>query len=386
MAIVEHGEESMKMKDRNKIAIRDTNKRMIVFIFSVVLMVLLLNPMSSALTLSLSNQGATSAPGKIIIQSDSTSNKEPAPDLTDATQKKEEPKDIPSDNIQGPPTDETNDYIGNTESVVDGINDTNSNDEQIQTLFNYPEDLEVGDILFWDVNCHSHISYFILLPHQFFGHCAIYIGNNQIVEATLLPYRGVQITNLTENNTIDGCEYFFAVGRVKNADDTQIQNAVNWALGFLGDPYQEWWLPWITPIKTRMEGGIYDHYWYCSELVWAAYYYSSNKLIDLDKDGWGPDPYFIIPSVSPEEIYNNTVEIKQLYRYDKDSPGLIATGLSVDSYSASNEMSYSNFEDAALTYFNSDSSSNALSFIGSSLNTDTTNTLLNDLSRIFNGY
>ncbi len=78
-----------------------------------------------------------------------------------------------------------------------------------------------------------------------------------------------------------------SIMRVKNATDAQIQGAIEWAIEQCeSDPKKPWLL---VPTKSSSEEAV-D--WYCSELIWAAYY---NQDIHLDEDDLSP--------IAPNEMY-----------------------------------------------------------------------------------
>ena len=150
------------------------------------------------------------------------------------------------------------------------------------------ESLNVGDLLFCDINTEV-LSYMWELSAGYSNdHSAMYIGNDRFIHA--IPYlplvplsSGVCIWSLSEIET-----YFTNIvfAHVKSASESTRLAAVEWAKERLGRPYQ---------YRQWMKSANYDPYdsndkysnrWYCSELIWAAYYNQNNQRIDLCKNNW----------------------------------------------------------------------------------------------------
>jgi len=85
----------------------------------------------------------------------------------------------------------------------------------------------------------------------------------------------------------------FAVLRVRT-DDTTRYYAVVFAYNQLGKSYSfKWW--------TKE---VYADSYYCSELVWASYYWASNGAVDIDANpGWS---WKYADGVAPQEIYDDS--------------------------------------------------------------------------------
>ncbi len=151
-----------------------------------------------------------------------------------------------------------------------------------------PDSLNIGDLLFCDTNTEV-LTYLREVNSGYSNdHCAMYIGNDRFIHAApsllLVPLSsGVCIWSYSDFET-----YFINIvfAHVTSASESDRLAAVEWAKGRLGRPYQyNYWL----------QGANYDPYdpddshsnrWYCSELIWAAYYNQSNQRIDLRKDNW----------------------------------------------------------------------------------------------------
>ena len=146
-----------------------------------------------------------------------------------------------------------------------------------------PENLRIGDLLFIE-----SIAFFHNIRDSW-DHVAIYIGNSMFVEAnnyTTLPppfkgKAGVQITPLLKYKF---WTQYYAFGKV-NANESQRLAAVNWALSLVDiGGYQVSWGEgswWANP-DPNDENDPNSNNFYCAELVWAAYYNTSNGVIDLD--------------------------------------------------------------------------------------------------------
>jgi len=146
------------------------------------------------------------------------------------------------------------------------------------------KDIEIGDILYARGGSVLRIE----------GHVGIYIGNNEVVEARVKPFgvvkRPIETWDNIEETTV-------CLLRVKCPSETRKEAAL-FAEGQLGKGWRPMW-SWFG--KHPDED---SEFWYCSELVWAAYY---NQGIDIDKDD--------LPSMTQEEILSNTVSPTDI-RYD----------------------------------------------------------------------
>ena len=160
-------------------------------------------------------------------------------------------------------------------------------------------DLQPGDILF-------HISQYITI------HCLIFkqynITNNmyEFIEAN--SDHGVRRIFYSEN-TLNNTLIYKKFARVETASSNQIQNAILFAESQIGKQF-EWdmffhnknYIP-SDPEKP------YSNSWYCTELVWAAYYNCNHtpeeeiygEGIDIDHNKWKKDS-FIWSMVWPNDI------------------------------------------------------------------------------------
>ena len=112
-----------------------------------------------------------------------------------------------------------------------------------------------------------------------FGHIAMVIGivhdsvNNQdfvlMIEAYL---EGVCYSVMTPERFL---QKDVVIIRLNDVTDSQIQGAIDWAKGHLGDKWN------ILEIISGKEYDEEKEIWYCSEFIWAAYY-SQGVYIDVD--------------------------------------------------------------------------------------------------------
>ncbi len=134
-------------------------------------------------------------------------------------------------------------------------------------------------------------------------HCGIYIGDDTFIEAVPGEVWSVWRTNLT---VIQTWAKNITYGTVKTSNESQRQNAIKFAESQLGKPYAHskcFLIPWFKRPKDPSPDA---EAWYCSELVWAAYY---NQCIDIDRNGNK------IPYVGPTEISSD--DDIEMYTYHK---------------------------------------------------------------------
>jgi parallel beta-helix repeat protein len=146
------------------------------------------------------------------------------------------------------------------------------------------KDIEPGDILYARGGSVLRIE----------GHVGLYIGNNEVVEARVKPFGVVKIPIETWDN-LEATTVCLL--RVKCPSETRKEAAL-FAEGQLGKGWRPMWSGFGKHPDEHSE------FWYCSELVWAAYY---NQGIDIDKDD--------LLSMTQEEILSNTVSPADI-RYD----------------------------------------------------------------------
>jgi len=160
-------------------------------------------------------------------------------------------------------------------------------------------DLKPGDILF-------HISQYITI------HCLIFkqfnVSNNMYEFLEANSDHGVRRIFYSEN-TLNNTLIYKKFARVETANSIQIQNAILFAESQIGKEF-EWdmffhnknYIP-SDPEKP------YSNSWYCTELVWAAYYNCNHTVdeeiygegIDIDRNKWKKDS-LIWSMVWPNDI------------------------------------------------------------------------------------
>lgn len=178
--------------------------------------------------------------------------------------------------------------------------------------------LQPGDIAFM----HPDISP-TFLP-TIIDHCLLFIEYNSSSDMYVFIEAGAvnsQVQYRYENESSLTGLFFGPFAKVKHANTTQKQNAIDFAKRQLGKSFQgEWINKNFNPEDT--DNDPYADEWYCSELIWAAYYNCNNTFpiekpetgyiygagIDLDRNGWHKN---VINSsiVTPKEILWNRYEI-----------------------------------------------------------------------------
>jgi cell wall-associated NlpC family hydrolase len=180
-------------------------------------------------------------------------------------------------------------------------NQAASSNQNEKTTGQYPPDFQIDDLVFFDST---------YPPGRWnvtgLDHIAIYLGNDSFI-CTIHN----KTTHLGEVNIVS-YDVLFNGGilknpryaRVINATAEQRQAATQWVITRVGDKYQTFDPQKIAdPNNSRFTANR----WYCSEIIWAAYYHLG---IDIDRNGWDRDfPWFfpLWSSVGCDEIY-----------YDKD--------------------------------------------------------------------
>jgi hypothetical protein len=204
-----------------------------------------------------------------------------------------------------------------------------------RTFGNAPSYLQPGDIVcceVWDIwvkllNAHD------ASPEDPYGfdHIAIYmgkgtikdgkfvstdIGRDYVIEATFFPGNKVRYTPLLLLQLYSRIYY----AKVKDADESVKQKAIDFAESKLGDRYQHFLSPFYTEYQKLFRwhanwnasdnGDPLSNRWYCAELVWASYFIAGIDLDDKfpddhDKDGIQDfvTDYGLLRFVSPKNIY-----------------------------------------------------------------------------------
>jgi hypothetical protein len=176
------------------------------------------------------------------------------------------------------------------ESGIDTINESKT-----AGTMTVPEGVEIGDLILVDIRLDQANPW--KRPGLFNEHCAIYIGNDTLIEANgVVRYRNfTQFSHWCRN---------FVFLRVKTANESQRFAAAEWAKSKIGMAYQVFFdFPWFgLKIADTNRKFPTANLLYCAELLWASYY---NQGIDIDRDGW-TYPYWVTPN---DILYDDDVEI-----------------------------------------------------------------------------
>jgi uncharacterized protein YycO len=182
--------------------------------------------------------------------------------------------------------------------------------------------LKPGDIAF------KHPDIFPAHFPTIIDHCLLYIGYNNstnmyvFIEASMVDAK-VQYRFETESALTESLYGPFA--KVKNTNETQKQNAIDFAKRQIGKSFQGEWINKNYNPEDTVNDSLADE-WYCSELIWAAYYNCNNQFpeeepengyvygdgIDLDRNGWNKN-MFNYTIVSPRDILRNRSEVQVYY-------------------------------------------------------------------------
>lgn len=139
--------------------------------------------------------------------------------------------------------------------------------------------LEVGDIILTK-EAIANSQY--IIP-GYWDHAAIYIGNSQLIEAWGAGVR-IMPVDITHEASAAAIYRVYTTTAVKQA-------AVNFAKTQVGKPYDISFAFWPGSKSVR------SAFWYCSELVWAAYYL---KGVDIDATSGYSWTYW--NNIAPTEI------------------------------------------------------------------------------------
>lgn len=182
---------------------------------------------------------------------------------------------------------------------------------KVAETMNVPECVEIGDLMLVDIRLDQANPW--KRPGLFNEHCAIYIGNDTLIEANgVVRYRDfTQFSHWCRN-------YVFL--RVKTANESQRLAAAEWAKSKIGTAYQVFFdFPWfgLKIADTNRKFPTADIL-YCAELIWAAYY---NQGIDIDQNGWAfpiwVTPKDILNDDDVEIIYKDVTNTTEIIQPDK---------------------------------------------------------------------
>ncbi len=207
--------------------------------------------------------------------------------------------------------------ISSTKTQKNLSSNTLSASTQFLSFF-FPTNLEVGDLLFFDIK--PFLALYVHI-HNITGfsndHVIMYLGTDE--KGSHVFIESNDYTSLDLNLRINGVQttkwwvfllyvYFqsITIGKVHATND-QKQHAIQFAMSHRGDRYQWGWSndskyeSWhANPVITDPQNPYYEQYYYpddpyfnqwtCAELVWAAYLHQE---IELDSNPVAyPDPDF----------------------------------------------------------------------------------------------
>ena len=198
--------------------------------------------------------------------------------------------------------------IGGSFEKISPLSFIKTNDE-----IKVPDCVEAGDILILDPRGYDE-SIAWKVPGPYNEHGVLYVGNNYFIGAD--SKKGVVKQNYT-HFYIRAKNLDFM--RIKSANLSQKQAAIDWAYDRIGAPYQKTLIPPWFDLKIANPDfpNPTANKWYCMELVWAAYY---NQGIDIDSYGWS-HPFGVLPWGSEGGQINIGADddIEIIYREINDS-------------------------------------------------------------------
>ena len=125
----------------------------------------------------------------------------------------------------------------------------------------------------------------------FLNHCLLYIGYNDstglyvFIEASGVGSNRFRYRYDNESTLTIG-SFYGPFAKVRHANNTQKQNAIDFAKRQLGKPFQRDWINKNNNPEDTANDSLADE-WYCSELVWAAYYNCNNPFPEEEpEDGY----------------------------------------------------------------------------------------------------
>jgi hypothetical protein len=186
-----------------------------------------------------------------------------------------------------------------TQSLQTMVHTVSSSESPLKITANYPPGFQADDIVFFDST---------FRPGRWnvpgLDHIAIYLGNDTFLCTTINNETLVGEVNIVSYDDLFGSWMLKnpRFTRVMNATAEQRHNASMWAISRIGDKYQTWDPRKCADPDSKM---ITARRWYCSEIIWAAYYHQG---IEIDKNEWKRDfPSFfpIVSAVSPQDIFDD---------------------------------------------------------------------------------
>lgn len=146
----------------------------------------------------------------------------------------------------------------------------------------------------------------------FYTHVGMYVGKingvHMVIESlpgSILKKGGVKLSTFERWSA--GQETYADVVRV-SADYSTKAKAINWAMSKINYNYDLYSLPVIGDNSKQLDMADQNAVdkskkqctsYYCSELIWAAYYRASNGAVDLSKSFYPDD------AILPDELFSN---------------------------------------------------------------------------------
>jgi uncharacterized protein YycO len=141
-----------------------------------------------------------------------------------------------------------------------------------------------GDIIY-EANGGFGITGHIAIVEGIYYNAAQDVEYIRLIEAISNDYGGV-VRSLLDDTRVDDKDV--TIFRVGNASSTDITSAISFCSGEIGSSYK---------IDLAKDTSSSETDWYCSELVWAAYY---NQDIDIEKSGISE------PGITPHDIRDSS--------------------------------------------------------------------------------
>ena len=148
---------------------------------------------------------------------------------------------------------------------------------------NLPPYLEVGDLIFIEARPWVDFVFHTEVPG--WDHIAMYTGDGLFIEAGNYP--GTRVVTYAPLAFYLLWAEEIAYGKVVTAEEGQRLGAVEFAVEQLYLPYQDAYECWWANPDPDDPDDPYSDAWYCSELVWAAYWHQG---INIDATPEPPSP------------------------------------------------------------------------------------------------
>lgn len=195
----------------------------------------------------------------------------------------------------------------NIQEIIDDL------DTETYIVYPVPSYVKRGDIVFMDIK--NEDTYWAI-PGPSNDHAAIYLGHDYRDGSYFIHAGGQGVKNTTfdlYNFAFKNFTFYY----VNNADDKQVEGAIQWAVDQIGTEYQcffpdlnpHYWYRGMFDLGEKCadpndESVKTADRFYCMELVWAAYY---NQGIDIDQNGW--EKVKPVPNDNVPKFFRNMWEL-----------------------------------------------------------------------------